>query len=73
METISQNKMVNRKELAKALGVSYPQIETLMRQGLPRVIVGGGKLRTHCRYDLEQVKAWLASRTAAADGKGVAV
>ena len=23
------------------------------------------------RYDLEQVKAWLASRTAEADGKGV--
>ena len=65
---------MTKTELARALRVGVGTVGKWNRAGCPRFYVGvtHGK-GSRPRYDLEQVKAWLASRTAAADGKGVAV
>lgn len=57
----------NQKETAKALGVC---VNTLRRwAGCPKVEISRDKNgKAICRYDVQQVRAWLESRTA---GKGV--
>lgn len=62
---------LTKTELARAMRVSVGTVSKWNRTGCPRFYVGvtHGK-GSRPRYDLEQVKAWLASRTAA-DGKGV--
>lgn len=57
--------LFNRKEVAKALGVSEPTVTALTRQGMPCVYIG--RVRTsrrgaRPRYDLDKVRAWLETR-----------
>lgn len=50
--------------------VSKGTVSKWNREGCPRFYVGVSHgCGSRPRYYLEQVKAWLASRTAAADGK----
>lgn len=67
------NHELTSAELAGKLGVSVMTILRWRKAGMPYIDSKPYKAARNAarpRYDLEQVKAWLASRTAA-DGKGV--
>lgn len=62
-----------QREIASLFGVSVATVRRWHRLGCPRFYVG-----TNCagsgsrpRYDVQQVRAWLESRTAGTAGKEV--
>lgn len=59
-----RKKLATRREVAAALGVHMDSVFKWERSGLP-VVVRGGRGRPS-KYDLEAVRAWLASRDEAA-------
>lgn len=53
------DKLVNRKEVAEAIGVKPITIGRWEKKGLPFVRIGMGKPR----YDLDQVMQWMQENT----------
>ena len=49
--------MLDKKEIAAHYKVSVPTIDRLMTQGLPFTKIGKS-----VRFDLEEVKIWLAEK-----------
>lgn len=67
MQATSQiNKLLfNRREIARALGISEPTVTALTRQGMPCVYIGkivGVRRGARPRYDLDKVRTWLEER-----------
>ena len=58
--------LLNRTQLAEALGISPRAVTMLTKEGCPvsyMGIVKQVKRGAHPRYDLEEVKRWLRDRT----------
>jgi hypothetical protein len=53
--------LLDRTQLAKALGCSLPSIDRLRREGLPQLTIGDAP-----RFELAPVLAWLRTRSAGA-------
>ncbi|MBL8720119.1 MAG: helix-turn-helix domain-containing protein [Myxococcales bacterium] len=51
------NHALTRRETARALGISLPTLDRLVRAGLPREFAGA-----RSRFSLATVRAWLATR-----------
>jgi hypothetical protein len=51
--------LLDRTQLAKALGCSLPTVDRLRRQGAPQFLLGDAP-----RFELDAVLAWLRTRSA---------
>lgn len=51
---------LNKRELAKALDISEPTVDSLLDQGMP--VVSRGSNGVAYEFDLEAVKAWRSAR-----------
>ena len=56
--------LVNKRELAKVMGVSEPTVESWLDDGLP--VVSKGSNGVAYQFDVEAVKAWKVAREDAA-------
>ncbi len=62
---LSENKYLNRKEIADRLGVSVRHIGNLINEGLPTVPVGERRVL----FDCEQVLTWIKNGRSKGRGK----
>ena len=54
-------RMVKMRELEYLLDVSQPTVDRWMREGMPHIRIGFGKVK-HKRFEVEKVMAWLEKR-----------